>query len=112
MKDKIGDQQRLFHIKEAIEEIIAYIREVDYDEFASNSMMRFASIKQLEIIGEATRHLTKETKSAYPEIQWKEISGLRNVLIHEYFGVDTELVWQIIKVDILELYAKLFVEPS
>ena len=111
MKDKIGDQQRLFHIKEAIEEIIAYIHEVGYEEFASNSMMRFASIKQLEIIGEATKHLTKETKSEYPEIQWKEITGLRNVLIHEYFGVDTELVWQIITVDIPELYAELFVAP-
>lgn len=112
MKGRIGDQQRLLHIKEAIEEIKAYIEGVDYSEFTANSMMRFATIKQIEIIGEAARHLSLETKAVFPDIEWKEIIGLRNFLAHEYFGVDRELLWQIIRVDIPNLYGKLFITGS
>jgi len=66
----------------------------------------------MEIIGEAARHLSSETKAVYPDIEWKEITGLRNFLVHEYFGVDTELLWQIISVDIPVLYEKLFMTGS
>lgn len=70
-------------------------------------MIRFAAIKQLEIIGEAANHLTKEFQMKTPDISWREIISLRNVLIHEYFGVDEVLVWQIITVDIPSLKEKL-----
>jgi len=65
-----------------------------------NSMMRFACIKQLEIIGEANNHISDETKSKFAEIEWAQINGMRNVFVHEYFGVDSNLVWQIIKSDL------------
>jgi len=70
-------------------------------------MMRFASIKQIEIIGEAARHVSDETRSKFPNIAWKEIAGLRNILVHEYFGIDADLIWQIITVDIPELKNRL-----
>ena len=63
-------------------------------------MMRFACIKQLEIIGEASNHISDETKSKFAEIEWAQINGMRNVFVHEYFGVDSNLVWQIIKSDL------------
>jgi len=63
-------------------------------------MMRFACIKQLEIIGEASNHISDETKSKFAEIEWTLINGMRNVFVHEYFGVDSNLVWQIIKSDL------------
>ncbi len=107
MKGKIADPQRLLHIKESIEEIEKFTSNVDYSEFETNSMMRLASIKLLEIIGEAANSLTVETREKYPEIEWKQIKGLRNILVHEYFGIDSKLVWQIIKVDIPELKVKL-----
>ncbi|MFM9944366.1 MAG: DUF86 domain-containing protein [Bacteroidia bacterium] len=107
MRDKIGDSQRLFHIKESIEEIEKFTKHVDFLEFESNSMMRLASIKLLEIIGEAANALTTETRNNYSEIEWKQIIALRNILVHEYFGIDSELVWQIIKVDLPHLKEKL-----
>jgi uncharacterized protein with HEPN domain len=107
MNDKMGDDQRLLHIEEAIAEIESYTKGIDILEFKSNSMIRFASIKQMEIIGEAARYVTEETRSKYPDIEWKEITGLRNILVHEYFGIDSNLIWQIIETDIPDLKKKL-----
>jgi uncharacterized protein with HEPN domain len=65
--------------------------------------MRFASVKQIEIIGEAANHISDETKEKFSEIQWRQITGLRHVLVHEYFGIDSRLIWQIIVDDIPSL---------
>ena len=103
MKDKMGDKQRLLHIMEAIREIEHYTLEVNFEIFLQNSMMRFASIKQIEIIGEAANYITNETKNKFTDIQWRQIVGLRHILVHEYFGVDNKLLWQIIAKDIPKL---------
>lgn len=66
-------------------------------------MMQYACVKQLEIIGEAANQFTPQFKKLYPVIEWREIIGLRNILIHEYFGIDTKIVWDIIKTDIISL---------
>lgn len=68
-------------------------------------MMRFASIKQIEIIGEAANCITQETKALFTDIEWNQIVGMRHILIHEYFGVDQNLVWQVIIDDIPKLKA-------
>lgn len=107
MKGSIGDLQRLKHIQEAITEIENYVEDSGFDEFKSNSMLRYASIKQIEIIGEAAKNLSDETKAKYPEVEWKQITGLRNILVHEYFGVDAQLIWQIIQTDIPKLKSRL-----
>lgn len=70
-------------------------------------MMRFACIKQMEIIGEASNHISTELKSKFQEIEWAQIVGMRNVFAHEYFGIDSSLVWEIIKNDIPELKGKI-----
>jgi uncharacterized protein with HEPN domain len=103
MKGKIGDKQRLLHILDAIQEIENYTSSAQADTFAANSMMRFASIKQIEIIGEAANYISEETRAKFSEIQWRQIIGLRHILVHEYFGVDTTLIWQIIASDIPKL---------
>ncbi|OGV07259.1 MAG: hypothetical protein A3J84_05635, partial [Ignavibacteria bacterium RIFOXYA2_FULL_37_17] len=99
MKSKLGDKARLQHISDAIKEIENYITNSSYKDFQSNSMMQFATVKQLEIIGEAANQLTEHFKKLYTEIQWREIVGLRNILIHEYFGIDTKIVWDILQID-------------
>ena len=103
MKGKISDKQRLQHILEAIEEIEDYIADVAFDAFLKNSMMRFASIKQIEIIGEAANYISEETKNKFSEIEWRQITGMRHILVHEYFGVDDHLIWQVIINDLPEL---------
>jgi uncharacterized protein with HEPN domain len=106
MRSELGDKIRLQHILDAIEEIHRYLIAADLSIFLENSMMRFACIKQMEIIGEASNHLSAELKSKFSEIEWAQIVGMRNVFAHEYFGIDTSLVWEIIKNDIPELSDK------
>ncbi|MEO6549058.1 MAG: HepT-like ribonuclease domain-containing protein [Ferruginibacter sp.] len=79
---------------DAIEEIEKYLLGVDFTVFIGNSMMRFACIKQMEIIGEASNHITTDLKSMFTEISWAQIIGMRNVFTHEYFGIDSSVVWE------------------
>lgn len=105
MKGKIGDKQRLLHILESIIEIEQYTSQANFNSFLENAMMRFACIKQMEIIGEAANFISEETKNRFTEIQWRQITGLRHILVHEYFGIDNHLIWQIIANDIPQLKA-------
>lgn len=98
MKDKPDDRARLLHIKDAIAEIESYTEGMNLASFENDSKTRFASIKQLEIIGEAAHHLTKEVKEKYNEVQWQPIIVLRHILVHEYYGVQDDILWRIITV--------------
>ena len=84
----------------------SYARNSEFSSFSANSMMKFASIKQLEIIGEAANHVTDETRRRLADIDWRKVVGLRNILVHEYFGVDENVVWDIIRSDLPELKTK------
>jgi len=106
MRGKLGDRARLNHILDSIVEIETYLFNVDFETFIENSMMRFACIKQMEIIGEASNHISEELKVLFTDIEWNSIKGMRNVLVHEYFGIDTRLIWEIIKYDLPELKTK------
>lgn len=107
MRSKLGDKVRLQHILDAIQEIESYLIDSDFDKFMENSMMRYACIKQMEIIGEASNHLSEEVKSEFTSVEWGQVVGMRNVLVHEYFGVDAKIVWEIIKGDIPDLKGKI-----
>lgn len=107
MRSELGDKIRLKHILDAILEIEVYISGVDFSLFMENSMMRFACIKQMEIIGEASNHISDQLKENFTEIEWNQIIGMRNVFVHEYFGIDSNLVWEIIRKDIPELKSKI-----
>lgn len=100
MRDRIGDKARLHHIIDAINEIENYIDDVDFQDFETNSMMKNASIRQLEIIGEASSRLSKELKLESSSVNWKDIIGFRNIIIHQYFGIDEKIVWDILKNDL------------
>ncbi|HDR06411.1 MAG TPA: DUF86 domain-containing protein, partial [Candidatus Coatesbacteria bacterium] len=88
------DRSHLFDILEALNSIRAFITGVDYDSFVENDMLLSAVIRKLEIVGEATKRLSSEFRSAHPEVPWKMMSGMNDILIHDYDQVDVELVWK------------------
>lgn len=77
-------------IIECMDKIEQYIDGLSYEEFTKNSLVSDAVIRNLEVIGEASRSIPDEIMSYYPDISWKSMIGLRNILIHEYFGVHTD----------------------
>lgn len=93
----------LLHIKDAIEAITAYIGTSDFNQFKSDNKTQDAVIRQLEIIGEATSNLENNFKASYEEIPWREISDFRNVLAHEYWDIDSEIVWKAATEEVQEL---------
>lgn len=103
MRGNLGDIARLYHVFDAIEEIENYLKDADFEKFSNTSMLRFACIKQLEIIGEASTHISVELKLKCPEIQWNQIKGMRNIFVHEYFGIDAKIVWEILIFDLPEM---------
>ena len=107
MRGKLGDKIRLQHILDSIHEIETYLIGVDFKKFMEESMIRFACIKQMEIIGEASNHVSEDTKKKFSNIEWSQIVGMRNVFVHEYFGVDSSLIWEIIKSDLPDLKIKI-----
>ncbi|QPH38489.1 HepT-like ribonuclease domain-containing protein [Pedobacter endophyticus] len=103
MKGSLGDRVRLQHILDAICETESYLEGVSFEQFLENSEKRFATLKQIEIIGEACNAITEELKTRFPLIPWKPITAFRNISIHEYFGVDLQLTWEIAKNDFPDL---------
>ena len=106
MKGPLSDKIRIQHVLDAIKEVEAYISDVTEDQFLQNSEKRFATIKQIEIIGEACNKVADELKLAHPEIPWRQVIGFRNISIHEYHDVSFHVVWGIAKNDLPLLQEK------
>jgi uncharacterized protein with HEPN domain len=97
MKD---DLAFIEHILLCIEKIQEYTKDLTDQDFKNNELIQDAVIRNIEIIGEATKKIAKDLKSQYREIPWKEMSGMRDKLIHDYFGVDVDVVWKTVNEDI------------
>jgi len=97
MSKKRDDKLYIDDILDSIYAIEKYINNETYDSFIENRMLYSASIRELEIIGEATGKISDELKEKYQNIDYRTIKDFRNVLAHEYFGVDMEIVWSIVK---------------
>jgi uncharacterized protein with HEPN domain len=93
----------LHDIKESIEKIRGYTKGYSFTRFAADSRTVDAVIRNLEIIGEAGKNVPKRVKDRYPEIDWKAIVGMRNILAHEYFGVRLQIIWKTVKDRLPEL---------
>lgn len=105
-----NDRTYLTHIQDAIETIEEYLQGVTYEQFTSSKMIIDAVVRELEIIGEASNNLSPQFKQGNPKIQWRRMKDMRNFLIHEYFGVNTKVVWDTCKNDVPVL--KSFVKAS
>ena len=93
MKKKREIRDYLNDIVENINKIIKFTTDINYEEFINNEEKVYAVIKAIEIIGEATKNVPQSFRKQYPEIRWKDMAGMRDKVIHEYFGVDLKIVW-------------------
>ncbi|MFH1096432.1 MAG: DUF86 domain-containing protein [Candidatus Desantisbacteria bacterium] len=97
----------LRHIMDAICRIEEYIEGINYRDFIKSNLVQAGVIREIEIIGEATKRLSDGFKEGYSDIPWKKMAGMRDKLIHDYMGVDMDAVWDTIERDIPQLREKI-----
>ena len=85
---------------ENAEKALFFVQGMDYDGFYTDDKAVYAVIRALEIIGEAARQIPEDIRQSNPEIQWREIAAMRNKLTHEYFGVNTKVIWRTVQEDL------------
>ncbi|NOX63794.1 MAG: DUF86 domain-containing protein [Chloroflexi bacterium] len=100
------DSERLRDMLDAIEKIESHVGE-DRTAFEEDELLQVWVIYHLQIIGEAASRLSDEVWERHPEIPWKQIVGMRHILVHHYFGIDLELVWQVVENDLPDLKLKI-----
>jgi uncharacterized protein with HEPN domain len=95
------------HILQSISLIEDYASQISKDDFFKSCQIQDAVMRRLEIIGEATKNIPENFRKEHPDIPWREIAGMRDVLIHNYFGVDLDLTWTTVKESLPDLKQKL-----
>ena len=88
---------------DAMEKAEAFVSNMSYEQFAVDDKTVYAVVRAVEIVGEAVKHIHQDFRRAFTDIPWRDMAGMRDMLIHEYFGVDLETVWNTVKVDISKL---------
>lgn len=101
MRREIGDY--IEDIIEAMIHAMEFTKDLEYEEFATDTKTVYAVIRAIEIIGEAVKNVPEEIRKKYPDIPWRSIAGMRDKVIHAYFGVKIERVWEVVKRDIPKL---------
>jgi len=107
MREKPRDKERLNHMIEAIDNIFEFVNNKSFSDYVDDKMLRFAVIKNLEIVGEAAYLLTKEFKTHHPSIEWLDIVGMRHTLVHGYYQIKDEIIWATIETELSPLKEKI-----
>ena len=102
-----NDRALLGDIRESIQRISEYLADCDYPSFTNDTKTQDAVIRNLEILGEATKRLSEDFRTQYADVPWKSIAGTRDRLIHDYFGVNLDIVWQIVSIELPKIINQL-----
>lgn len=94
MKEKRDPSDYLRDVLDAIDKIAQFTRGMNSEQFAGDDKTQFAVVRAMEIVGEATKQIPKTVRSRHPQVPWTKMAGMRDKLIHGYFGVDLEIVWE------------------
>ena len=107
MRSELGDKERLGHILDATALIEKALLNKSREIFMEDYILQAAIQRWIQIIGEAASKISKIFRDMHSEVNWKAISGLRNIIVHEYFGIDLERIWEVAQSDVPELRIKL-----
>ena|SRR3989344_4513486 len=97
------DKLYIKHILDAISTIDQFTKNIEFEGFVENKLLQDGVVRELEIIGEASKKLSSDFKDSHSELPWQDIARMRDKLIHEYFGVDLVVVWETVKQDLPNL---------
>ena len=100
MREPLRDKERLHHMLAAAERVIRYTSDKTFDDLKADDMMYYAVVKNIEIIGEAANLLSAEFITSHSATPWKQVRGMRNYIVHEYFQIDDVVVWGVVTTDI------------
>ena len=103
MRETSKDKTRLLHIIEAIDNINEFKKDVSYENFVENKVLKYAIFYNVAIIGEAAYKLTKEFIETHNDVPWKSIINMRHVIVHGYYQIDADILWDTINNDLAEL---------
>lgn len=101
-----GDIEFLKDISEAIKRIEAYTKNMDYEDFLNDIKTQDAVVRNIEIIGEAAKNISQDFKNQHEDIEWRKIAGMRDKIIHFYFGINLDIVWDVIQTKLPDLQIK------
>jgi len=104
---KRGDRELLIDMLESIRRIQMYVDGLEYQDFINDLKTQDAVIRALEILGEASKRMSPSIKNQFPDIPWKLMAGMRDKLIHEYFGVNLDVVWEVVTNNLPALFSQI-----
>jgi len=84
-------------MRESCEKVLRYTRDLAFDQFVHDEKTFDAVVRNLEIIGEAAKHVPPEIRTRHPDVEWPKIASLRDVVVHEYFGLDEDILWDVVQ---------------
>ncbi len=103
----LSPHEYIRHIPDEIDYILTQLSDTDVDSFLKDATLKRAFVRSLEIIGEASKKLPEDVKATQPDIEWRKVTGMRDRLIHDYFGVDYTIVWDVATTKLPDLRTKL-----
>ena len=107
MREPLKDRERLEHMLSAIDRILRYTKGKTFQDLVDDDMMYYAAVKNIEIIGEAANMLTGDFQTSHQETPWKMVKGMRNYIVHEYFQIDSAVVWDVVSNELTTLRSQI-----